>query len=199
MGIKAMNFESLDNAIESMACDNDNLYLFSDFLAFIASKIHENAVSHGFYGDNGQYHRDYGLASALLHSEVSEYFEAKRRTANSNGVYHLRFIGCCPEKPDYAPLTHEQANKIADAIDSSCDGQSITQVVQYGEHDCYYIVYSIHKAHEELIDVLIRCLDTLCYDLTHGYKKTDYMDITTMLLAKHFENVTRPYRHNKNC
>lgn len=130
-----------------------------------AKEVHQNAISHGWWGEE---YTD-AAAIALIHAEISEAFEEWR--ANRPMVYHMCTVDgeiCEPEKCSYW-------------IGNDCDAGSICEKPE--------------GIAVELIDVVLRILDTAeAWDVEISEKEYYYtpdtiqeMELPELIVYLHYE------------
>lgn len=130
-----------------------------------ALTIHDNAHQHGFWPPEG---RNFGEQIALIHSELSEALEEHR--SNRPDVYVPYHSDMCPATPP------EDVN-----------GTGAPGVA------CFNPACKPEGAAVELVDVIIRALDTLATLNIPGGSTVD-----DLINWKHLYNVRRPHKHGRS-
>jgi hypothetical protein len=129
----------------------------------LAQAIHKTASDHGFWPEQG---RNLGEMLMLATSELAEALEEHRA---GNGAHYYKYI-------------------MSPALSMDWEDRQRIESMTRSELDHLGIRKKPEGVAVELVDCIIRCLDTL-YDLD--------VDIDALVLEKMDYNNSRPHKHGK--
>jgi NTP pyrophosphatase (non-canonical NTP hydrolase) len=161
-------------------------------------EVHENAVAHGWW-EGGTENRNVGEIIALIHSEISEGFEAA--------------LAGNPQSEKIPEFTAEE-EELADVIIRICDfsgamemeididdiSSKAFKIFQTDEDDYLYMhlyasraleCFRKNKDEEGYINLFVIVF------IANSYAKSEGFLIEKALYAKHEYNKCRPYKHGK--
>lgn len=163
-------------------------------LDYYASRIHDVAVKHGFWGEDGMLDRNFGEMVALMHSELSEALEAHRE--GKGAIYYKNIRDERHLKTESLPAMEQVSNALIFAE----TGQHVTDADWREWAEQGRIDRKPEGVAVELIDTVIRVLDCLYFiqqnqpEPPEGGRK---WTIDGLLMEKIQYNESRPHKHGK--